>query len=122
MPYIESYILPVEASRFDDYARIAAESAAIWLELGALSVMEAKGDATPVGNLTSFPRAVHMAEGEVVVVASVTFRDRAHRDAVMARVETDQRMEALFRDAPVDGRRMIWGGFDVFVAQGPARA
>jgi uncharacterized protein YbaA (DUF1428 family) len=115
MAYVESYVLPVETSRLDDYRKIAIESADIWLRLGALSVMEATGVDTPMGSVTSFPRAVQLTPDETVVVAYLTFRDRAHRDEVMKKMEADPQMIALFETAPVDGKRMIWGGFTAFV-------
>jgi uncharacterized protein YbaA (DUF1428 family) len=115
MLYVESYILPVVESRLAEYRQIAEDSAIIWLELGALSVMEATAHDTPYGKTTSFPRAVALQEGEIVVVAYLTFRDRAHRDEVIGKMESDPRMEALFSKAPVDGKRMIWGGFDTIV-------
>lgn len=115
MAYVESYILPVETSRLDDYRRVAIESADIWLSLGALSVMEATGVDTPFGSVTSFPRSVQLTPDETVVVSYLTFRDRAHRDEVMKKMEADPRMIALFETAPVDGKRMIWGGFSSIV-------
>lgn len=115
MAYIESYVLPVVTARIADYIAIAEESALIWRELGALSVMEARAVDAPVGEVTSFPRSVALTPEETVFVAYVTFRDRAHRDAVMARMEAHPRMMELFNTAPVDGKRMIWGGFEVVV-------
>ena len=115
MAYVESYILPVETSRLDDYRKIAVESADIWLQLGALSVMEATGIDTPHGSVTSFPRSVQLTPDETVVVSYLTFRDRAPRDKVMKKMEADPRMIELFETAPVDGKRLIWGGFDAFV-------
>ncbi len=116
MAYIESYVLPVETARLADYVRIAQESALIWRDLGALSVIEATAENAPIGELTSFPRAVLAKPDETIVVAYVTFQDRAHRDEVMAKMEQDSRMLTLFSSAPVDGKRMIWGGFDVVVS------
>ncbi len=115
MAYVESYIMPVETSRLEDYRKIALESADIWLKLGALSVMEAVGADTPLGSTTSFPRSVQLTPDETVVVSYLTFRDRAHRDEVMKKMEGDARMVELFENAPVDGKRMIWGGFTSFV-------
>ena len=116
MAYVEAYILAVETARIDDYIRIAAESALIWRALGALSVVEARAENAPMGEVTSFPRAVALTADETVFVAYISFRDRAHRDEVVAKMEKDSRMMDLFKDAPVDGRRMIWGGFEVVVA------
>jgi len=115
MSYIESYILPVPTARLEDYMAMARASAAIWLRLGALSVMEARAENAPVGTLTSFPRAVQMDDDETVVVAYVRIRDRAHRDAVITAAEADAEMMAMFSTMPVDGKRMIWGGFEVIV-------
>jgi len=118
MGYVESYILPVKAADLAAYAEIAAQSAAIWRRLGALTVMEATADKVPHGEVTSFPRSVLAEPDEVVVIANLTFRDREHRDAVMAAMFADAEMLALMERAPVDGRRMIWGGFDIIVNEG----
>ncbi len=116
MPYAECFILPVVAARFEEYRTLAVESAAIWKELGALSVMEAKAENAPVGELTSFPRSVQLRDEELVVVSYITFRDRAHRDQVMEAAMKDPRFERIMREAPTDGKRMIWGGFEPFVS------
>jgi len=115
MPYVDGYVVPVVAARFDEYARIATESAALWKSYGALSVVEARADDVALGEVTSFPRSVQLEEGEIVVFSYLTFRDRAHRDEVIAKCMADPRMNELFESAPVNGRRMIWGGFEMFV-------
>jgi uncharacterized protein YbaA (DUF1428 family) len=120
MSYIEFYVLPVTAARIDDYRRIAIESATLWRKHGALSVLEALADDAPVGEITSFPRSVQLKDDEVLVCAYITYRDRAHRDDVQSRVMADKRMEQLFQDMPVDGQRMIWGGFSTIVDTGAA--
>ena len=115
MPYVDCYIMPVVASRFDEYAEVARKSADIWKEFGALSVVEARADDAPVGELTSFPRSVMLEDGEIAVIGYVTFPDRTHRDAAQARMRSDARMMEMFNTVPVDGKRMIWGGFETFV-------
>jgi uncharacterized protein YbaA (DUF1428 family) len=116
MAFIDSYIVPVLTARKDEYIRIARDAAEVWKDLGALSVMEAEARDAPVGEVTSFPRSVALTGEETVFISYVTFRDKAHRDEVMSRMETDPRFEEMMRGAPVDGRRMIWGGFEVVVA------
>jgi uncharacterized protein YbaA (DUF1428 family) len=113
MAYLECYIMPVRSSERALYNSIVAQSAAIYRELGALSVTDCWGDNTPVGELTSFPRSVDLQPGETVVLSMLTFRDRAHRDEVTQRIENDMRLVDLFMQTPLDGRRMIMGGFDV---------
>ena len=115
MAYVEVYVLPVTTARFDEYADIARRSADIWLSHGALSVTEARADNAPQGEHTSFPQSVRLEPGEEVVFSTLTFRDRAHRDAVMEAAMSDAQMMEMMENAPIDGRRMFWGGFVPFV-------
>jgi uncharacterized protein YbaA (DUF1428 family) len=116
MSYIDVYVLPVSPADLETYFTIARKTAPLWLEHGALAVTEARGEDTPMGEITSFPRSVQVKDDEVVICGFVTFRDRAHRDEVNAKVMTDPRMNDAMRDAPVDGKRMIWGGFAVEIS------
>ncbi len=57
----------------------------------------------------------------MVVFAYITYRDRAQRDAVNAKVMADERMKALCPDQnpgvepPFDMARFSYGGFSVMV-------
>ena len=115
MAYVEGYVVPVPKDKLASYVEMATRMAALWRGHGALSVIEAKADDAPVGKLTSFPRSVMATEDETVIFSYITYRDRAHRDAVNAAVFADPRMAAMM-DIPVDGKRMIWGGFEVVVS------
>jgi len=115
MPYVEAFLVPVVSARFDAYAAMAQEAAGIWKQLGALAVMEARADNAPVGELTSFPRAVMLKEGEEVVLSHILFRDRAHRDVVMEAAMAHKHLMSLMETDVMDGKRMIWGGFQSFV-------
>ena len=75
-----------------------------------------RGDDTPVGVITSFSRTVQLGDDEVAVCGFITFRDRAHPDEVNAKAMADDRMNDAMRDAPVDGKRLIWGGFEVQIS------
>lgn len=117
MAYVECYLLPVKTGQRALHLEIIEKSAAIYRELGTLSVMDCWGDNTPMGEVTSFPRAVQLQADETVVLSVLTYRDRAHRDEVTAKIETDIRLMELFMAGPFDGRRMVWGGFQVTLAQ-----
>ncbi len=115
MNYVDGYVVPVPQERVDDYVRIAGKMAKLYKEYGALSVTEAVADDAPMGKVTSFPRAVQMADDETVFFSYITYRDRAHRDEVNTKVMADPRVEVM-KDIPVDGKRMIWGGFRIVVS------
>ncbi|MCU0905112.1 MAG: DUF1428 domain-containing protein [Tabrizicola sp.] len=112
--YVDGYVVPVKRDRIEEYRKLSAEMAAAWLRHGALSVVECMGDDVPDGEVTSFPMAVKLEPGEVVVFSWITYRDRADRDRVNAKVmeESGPDMEALMQgDPPMNPKRMIWGGF-----------
>jgi uncharacterized protein YbaA (DUF1428 family) len=73
--------------------------------------MECVGDDTPVGELTSFPRAVQLKEDEVVVFSWITYESRERRDEINAKVMADPRLKHDPQNMPFDGKRMIYGGF-----------
>ncbi len=70
-----------------------------------------------VGKLTSFPQSVKLKPGEVVVFSWITYKSRAHRDRINAKVMKDPRLADMMdpKSLPFDAKRMFFGGFKVFV-------
>ena len=89
----------------------------VWREHGALDYRECVAEDVKVGKLTSFPRSVKMKPNETVVFSWITYKSRAHREKVNAKVMKDPRFASMMdaKAMPFDGKRMIYGGFDVFV-------
>ena len=114
MTYISGFVLPAVTAKRDTYRERAAAAAVLFKEFGALRVVECWGDDVPDGKLTSFPMAVKREATETVVLSWVEWPSKAAADAGMKKVMDDPRM-AIMADIPVDGRRMIFGGFDVIV-------
>jgi len=55
---------------------------------------------------------VKLKPDEVVVFSWVSYRSRAHRDRVVAKVLADPRLAGMSpASMPFDGKRMIFGGF-----------
>lgn len=117
MSYVDGFVTPVRKDRLDDYRALAAVAQQVWLDHGALTYVECLADDVPVGELTSFPRAVQLKDDEVVVCSWVTYDSREARDATMAKVMADERMKPWQSPdrMPFDGKRMIWGGFKPIV-------
>jgi uncharacterized protein YbaA (DUF1428 family) len=114
MPYVDGFVLAVPRQNLDAYKAMARRAGDVWKEYGALSYVETVADDVSPGEVTSFPRAVLAKEDEVVVFSWVTYENRQHRDAVVAKVLADPRMRDL-ADMPFDGKRMIYGGFQSIV-------
>jgi uncharacterized protein YbaA (DUF1428 family) len=116
MAYVDGFVLPVKAAKFAVYKAIARKAGKVWMKHGALSYVECVADDVKSGKLTSFPQAVKLKKGEMVIFAYITYSSRRHRDKVNKAVFADpfmQKMEASM--VPIDGKRMFWGGFKAFV-------
>lgn len=115
MAYVDGFVLAVPKDKLDDYKAMARLGAEVWMEHGALSYVECIGDDVPYGELTSFPRAVQAKEDEIVIFSWITYKDRASRDEINAKVMADERLKAGMANMPFDGKRMIYGGFESFL-------
>jgi uncharacterized protein YbaA (DUF1428 family) len=115
MAYVDGFVIAVPKDKLDAYKDMARLGGKVWMEHGALSYVETIGEDTPHGELTSFPRAVLATDDEVVIFSWITYTDRAHRDAVMAKVMADERLKSSMESMPFDGKRMIFGGFEAFL-------
>jgi uncharacterized protein YbaA (DUF1428 family) len=112
MAYVDAFVVPVPRANLGAYVAMAELAARVWTEHGALDYREWVADDATFGDFTSFPRAVQLKDDEIVVFAVISFQDRAHRDAVNARVMADPRMQAQEgRQPPFEARRMVFGGF-----------
>jgi uncharacterized protein YbaA (DUF1428 family) len=117
MRYADGYVVPVPKEKLPAYRRMAQKAAKIWKEHGALEVRECLAEDVKVGKLTSFPRSVKLKPDETVVLSWIVFRSRADRDRVNAKVMKDPRLAKMMdpKEMPFDGKRMIYGGFEVLV-------
>ena len=118
--YADIVVAPVPRNRIDDYRKDAERFFKVFREHGALSCTEVEGDDVPVGKLTSFPRSVALKDDEIVFVGIITYRDRAHRDAVSAKAMQDPRLSSGSDHPPsFDPARIFFGGFKPFVGKIP---
>ena len=111
MTYIDGFIIPVKAGKRAEYEALAKFAAPIFIEHGALQVVENWGDDVPKGKHTDFFMAVK-AEGEENVVFSwMIWPSKEVRDAGSASAMADPRFKDKDFSSVVDGKRMIFGGF-----------
>jgi len=116
MSYIDGFVLAVPKAKIEAYKKIAQLAGKVWMEYGALSYVECLANDVPYGELTSFPRAVQATDDEIVVFSWITYKDKSSRDEIMAKVMADERLKADMANMPFDTKRMIFGGFEAFLA------
>lgn len=109
MVYVTGFLTPVKAENKERYIASVEKSWQLFQKYGALEQVECWGDDVPEGKLTSFPIAVKLEPGEVVVFSWLKWPDKATADACWAKMESDPAFAEL--DMPFDGKRMMWGGF-----------
>lgn len=116
MAYVDGFVVPVPKKKLAAYRRLARLAGKVWREHGALDYKECVADDVKMGKWTSFPRSVKLKPGETVVFAYILYKSRAHRDKVNAKVMKDKRFAGMDMKAmPFDGKRLIYGGFEVMV-------
>jgi uncharacterized protein YbaA (DUF1428 family) len=117
MSYIDGIVVPVPRKNLAAYRKMATLSGKIWIEHGALEYHECVGDDVKPGKTTSFPQAVKLKPGEVVMFSWIVYKSRAQRDRVMKKVMADPRLAHMMdpKKLPFDGLRMFWGGFKPLV-------
>jgi uncharacterized protein YbaA (DUF1428 family) len=117
MAYVDGFVVPVPENRLADYKRLARKAGKIWREHGALSYHECVADDVQPGKSTSFPQAVKLKPGEVVVFSWIVYPSRGARDRINKKVMADARLASMMdpKNLPFDGKRMFFGGFKPIV-------
>ena len=71
----------------------------------------------PEGETTSFPMAVKCEPDETVVFSWIVWPSREVRDAAHAAMMSDSRLAADLNPMPFEGKRLIYGGFEMLIEE-----
>ncbi|APX93461.1 RNA signal recognition particle [Halomonas sp. 1513] len=115
MTYVDGFVAAVPTANREKYIQHARDAAVVFKEHGALQMVECWGDDVPDGKLTSFPMAVKCQADETVIFSWILWPSREVRDRGMAKVMEDPRLQPHVNPMPFDGKRLIYGGFEVVV-------
>lgn len=111
MTYTQGFLIPVPTAKKQAYIDLAEASGAVFIEYGALRIVENWGENLPDGKVTDFNRAVKAKDGEAVVFSWMEWPDKATCDAAAEKMQDDERWKDM-GDMPFDGKRMIYAGFE----------
>lgn len=123
MSYIDGFVIACPTANKDKFIEHAKMGDSVFIDLGALRVVECWADDVPEGKTTDFRRAVKAEEDEAVLFSWVEWPDKTTRDAAMATMtewmndpaKADPRMDPEKNPMPFDGKRLIFGGFTPIV-------
>ena len=115
MTYVDGFVVAVPTEKRETYRQFGEKAAVVFKEFGALKCVECWGDDVPDGKVTSFPLAVKRKDDETVVFSWILWPSRVARDDGMKKVMADPRLKPDVSPMPFDGKRLIYGGFEVIV-------
>ena len=126
MSYIDGFVIAVPTANKQKFIDHAEQGDSVFIDLGALRVMECWGDDVRDGKLTDFRKAVQAENDETIVFSWIEWPDKETRDAAMKTMidwmehpeEADPRMDPEKNPMPFDGKRLIFGGFVPLVEVG----
>jgi uncharacterized protein YbaA (DUF1428 family) len=101
----------VPTANRDVYHGHAAAAAEVFHDHGALRMVECWGDDIPRGQVTDLYMAVQAKPDETVCFSWIEWPSKEARDAGMAKVMADPRLQPDANPIPFGGKRMIYGGF-----------
>lgn len=116
--YVDGFVIAIPKKNTAKYKKMAKEGCAIWKKFGALDYKECMLDQTPAHVTLTFKKLIKAKPTETVWFSFVTYKSKAHRDAVNKKVmayfakkynQVDQ------MNMPFDMKRMSTAGFRVVV-------
>ncbi len=115
--YVDGFVLPIPKKNAAAYRRMARKAGKVWRDHGALEYRECMAEDVKPGKSTSFPQSVKLEKNEVVWFSWIVYKSRKHRDRVNAAVMKDPRLASMMDPTklPFDGKRKIFGGFEIQV-------
>jgi uncharacterized protein YbaA (DUF1428 family) len=118
MAYVDGFLIPLPKKNQAAYKKMSRRMGKICIELGATEYHECIANDVKPGKWTSFPQAVKLKPGELVMFSWVIYPSKAVRDRANKKLMKDPRLADMMdpKAMPFDGKRMIYGGFRTFVA------
>lgn len=126
MSYVDGFVIACPRDNREKFIEHARLGDSVFMDLGALRVVECWGDDIKEGHTTDFRMAVKAEADEEVLFCWIEWPDKATRDKAFATMtewmndpsKADPRMDPEKNPMPFDGKRMIFGGFTPVVSLG----
>lgn len=118
--YVDGYVMAVSKKNLAAYKAMATLGKKVWMKHGALDYKECViEDRQPKYVTFTFDKMIKTKKDELVIFSYITYKSRAHRDVVVAKVMKDPMMnDPKYKDKPMpfDMKRMAYAGFKVLVS------
>jgi len=123
MSYVDGFVFVVAKNKINEYKKMASVGKKIWMKHGALDYKECMADdlseQMPGAGESKFIKMTKLNKSkETVWFSFITYKSKAHRNAVNAKVMNDPAMNPeKWKDKamPFDMKRMAYGGFETII-------
>jgi len=116
--YVDGFVIPIPKKNGAKYKKLARQAMGVWKRFGALDYKECVlDDAKPKFVTLTFPKMAKTKPTETVWFSFITYKSRAHRDAVNKKVMAyfEKKYGKDMMQMPFDMKRFAYGGFKVEV-------
>lgn len=117
--YVDGFVIPIPKKNTAKYKKMAREASLVWKKFGALDYKECIIDDVKPDKAVvfTFPKMAKTKPGEAVWFSFITYKSKAHRDAVNKKVMAyfNEKYKDEDMDMPFDMKRFAYGGFRVEV-------
>jgi len=110
--YVQGYVAPVSKDKRAAFSDMCATMREIAIDCGALHAADSLADDIANGQVTDFKQAVKAQDGEAIAFGYIEWPSKHVYEQGSAKMREDNRMQSLGPDMPIDGKRMIVGGFE----------
>ncbi len=116
--YVDGFVIALPKKNVEAYKKMAQVACKVWLKHGALAYRECIGEDLNSKMGVPFPKLSKAKPNETVVFAWITYKSRAHRDRVNAKVMKDSEITNSCdpKNPPFDMKRLTYGGFTTLVS------
>jgi uncharacterized protein YbaA (DUF1428 family) len=115
MTYVDGYLIAVPEANMEAYRKMSELAAAVFIDHGAVHVVENWGDDVMRGTNTDFFMAVKAEAGENIVFSWISWPSKEARNEGNKAAMADKRFDAMMATDIFDGKRMIYSGFQTIV-------
>ena len=115
--YVDGFVIVIPKKNLKAYFKMAKQAGEVWREHGALQYFETMGDDLNIEMGLPFAKLTKAKEDEAIIFSWITYKSKAHRNAVNKKVMKDKRIidSCDPNNMPFKMNKMSYGGFKAMV-------
>ncbi len=113
--YVQGYVAPVPKEKRQAFADMCETMRDLAIDNGASRAADGWAGEIEGGKVTDFKRAVQAKVGEAIAFGYAEWPSKEAFETGAEKMREDKRMPAPGAEMPMDGKRLIYGGFEIIL-------